>query len=135
MFLRYETMLITAYPLLNPYRYPNTTYYHSRFSCCPDGWSALVAEFAENLSRLNLESFVLYEVNEKYNQLHIYAESETECYDSLDKLIHEIEERSKETCSRCGNLYFSRDHKCHGRVASSGAMEQWLSGCIEEMKV
>ena len=128
---RFEAMLIAAYPILNPYRYPNTSYYYDRFLSCPNGWARLVAEFSYRISHCAPESFVLYDIKEKYSQLHVYADCEDELSDTLDLLIDEIEIKSAMICGACGNPLSPLPHKCHGRISCSKALEQWLKTYLE----
>lgn len=131
MMPRFEAMLIAAYPILNPYRYPNTSYYYDRFSCCPNGWARLIAEFAHKVSQCNPDRFVLYDIKEKYRHLYLYADCEETLTDVLDTLVDEIEKKSAITCGVCGNPLSPHPHRCHGRISCSKALEQWLGTYLE----
>lgn len=111
-----EQWIIAQYPLFERARYPNTSYGYGGFEC-PSGWTILLAQFAEEVVRLEIQRLVIYQIKEKLNQLRICAECEDEKAGLLDDLVMNIEYASTRVCGRCGDK-LTHPHHCIRHEAS-----------------
>jgi hypothetical protein len=70
-----------------------------RFGCGPEGWNQIVWEACEAFEALNLPNFEVIQVKEKFAQLRIYVNGETE---EVRRIILAAEDKAAKTCQVCG---------------------------------